>query len=447
MSATALSQVFDAPSPASDAATVLKAALSGRYDLRAEGDGEVPALINALLDKLGRQAEGTLDDVVQTSIAVNETSVQCANLLYGLRRVDDYAQSIAAAAEEMAATVVEIGRNGQEISASAVQARQSVGSGVAALAAVSDEIGKVSRSVTAAQAEIGSIVKLASSINTISDTIKKIAAQTNLLAINAAVEAARAGDAGKGFAVVANEVKALSDRTSQATREITEIVSHLTKGMAGVMDAMGANAASVEAGAEAIGSLERLMATISGNVGEVAESSTGIGIALDQQKEAAASVAAGIQRIAAHAGKSTQALEAILAIVDRGQQSLGPLLTRVAEAEVPNRLVKLAQSDHVIWKRRLANMVIGREGLKAGELTDHHQCRLGKWYDHVSDPRFRNHPAFQALEAPHCEVHRQGLEAVECFNRGDIKGALTHISEVETASQNVLSLLERLEIE
>lgn len=447
MSHAALPHVFETETVYADPVDALKAALDGNFDCVVGGEGDLPPLLNQLLGRLRDQAAGNLHHVVETSIAINETSVQGANLLYSLRRVDDYSHSIAAAAEEMAATVTEIGRSGQEISANASHARKSVDSGVSALAAVSDEIGKVSRSVSEVQEEIGGIVKLAATISDISDAIKKIAAQTNLLAINAAVEAARAGDAGKGFAVVANEVKALSDRTSAATREIAEIVVRLTGGMDGMMDAMAANATSVAAGERAVKSLEHLMGTIAGNVGEVADSSTGIGQSLDQQREAAESVAAGIARIAAHTGKSTQALETVLTIVDRGQQSIAPLLAQAAEPQVPNRLVKLAQSDHVIWKRRLANMVIGRETMRTSELSDHHQCRLGKWYDNVRDPRFKGHPAFQALEAPHCDVHRMGFEAVECYNRGDIKGALERIAQVEDASQDVLTLLQRLEIE
>lgn len=447
MSHASLPRVFETEAAVTDPVSAVKAALEGNYEYRVGGEGELPLVLNQLLDRLRDQAASNLDHAVETSIAINETSVQGANLLYSLRRVDDYSHSIAVAAEEMAATVTEIGRSGQDISASARHARKSVDGGVAALAAVSDEIGKVSRSVREVQDEIGGIVKLAANISEISDTIKKIAAQTNLLAINAAVEAARAGDAGKGFAVVANEVKALSDRTSTATREIADIVVRLTGGMGGMMEAMGANAASVVAGEQAVKSLEQLMATIAGNVGEVADSSTGIGLSLDQQREAAESVAAGIARIAAHAAKSSHALETVLAIVDSGQQSIASLLTQAAEPQVPNRLVKLAQSDHVIWKRRLANMVIGRESMRTSELSDHHQCRLGKWYDNVRDPRFRGHPAFQALEAPHCDVHHKGFQAVECYNRGDIKGALERIAEVENASQDVLSLLQRLEIE
>lgn len=433
--------------PEMDAISAIERALAGDYDVTVLGGDGLSRSLNRLFSKLRDQASSVLGDVIETSVAINESSVQGANLLYGLRRVDDYSQSIAAAAEEMASTVAEIGRNGADITASVQQADESVIGGVAALSAVSREIGAISISVTESQKQLGTVLSLAGNIAAIAETIKKIAAQTNLLAINAAVEAARAGDAGRGFAVVANEVKALSDRTSAATREITGIVSSLTGGMSAMMSAMRMNEDSVGAGAQAVDELSSAMTTIQANIAEVVRSSREIGIALDQQKEAAASVAGGIARIAGHAGKSTGALEAMLSTVDRGQKAVDSLLRLAAETEAPNRLVKLAQSDHVIWKRRLANMIIGREGLNAIELSDHHHCRLGKWYDTTADERFRRLSAFDALEAPHCAVHQQGIRAVECYNGGDIRGALAHLAEVETASHDVLALLRKLEIE
>jgi methyl-accepting chemotaxis protein len=433
--------------PAEDIVSAIEKAIAGDYSTTATGSDDIARALNRLLAKLRGQAVSTLDHVVETSIAVNETSVQGANLLYGLRRVDDYSQSIAAAAEEMATTVAEIGRSGEEISSRARQAKASVTDGVSALGAVEQEIDKISSSVSQTRERLDSVHSLASNISTIADTIKKIAAQTNMLAINAAVEAARAGDAGKGFAVVASEVKALSDRTSAATAEIANIVFNLTHGMDSMTEAMTANAASITAGGRAVGTLKTAMTTIERNITDVERNSNDIGTALDQQNEAAGSVAAGVARIAAHGSKSTLALESLLGTMDRAQQALNALLGLVAETETPNKLVKLAQSDHVIWKRRLANMVIGREGLKAGELADHHNCRLGKWYDKVSDPRFKQNRAFAALQAPHCVVHQKGIQAVECFNGGDIRGALERISEVQVASGEVLDLLHKLEIE
>ncbi len=425
----------------------LEKAARGQYSLIDGGSNPVARAVNLLLASLRTQAASSLDRTVETSIAVNETSVQGANLLYGLRRVDDYSQSIAAAAEEMAANVNEMGRGGQAIASSAREAGESVVQGRSSLDAMTAEMNRVSVTVGETRTRLEDVQMLARKIASLAETIKKIATQTNLLAINAAVVAARAGEAGKGFAVVATEVKALSERTAAATVEITGIVSSLTEGMGNMMGAMHENAASVAAGNAAIGELTQAMATIEGNIDRVVRNSEAVRAALEQQNEAATSVAAGIGRIAGHGGKSTAALETVLATMDRAQKSLQAQINDIAEVDVPNKYVKLAQSDHVIWKRRLANMIIGREGLRAEELSNHHQCRLGKWYDRVDDPAFTCKPAFAALEVPHRRVHETGILAVKRYNSGDMKGALACLGEVGSASEEVLNLLRQLEIE
>ena len=430
-----------------DLLDALDRAICGDYNSVVSGNDPVSIAVSKLLSCLADRGTNSLNNVVETSIAVNETSIQSANLLYGLRRVDDYSQSIAAAAEEMAVTVSEIEKSGKDIAISAQNAKSHISMGISALNAVTQEISKISQGTVETHDRLVSVHSLTNTIASISADIKKIAAQTNLLAINAAVEAARAGDHGKGFAVVASEVKALADKTSSATVEISGILANLTSGMDLMMEAMKANSASVKAGEASAQNLTDTMSNIESSILKVARNSEEISTALEQQNEAATNVATGVSRIAAHASRSSVALEAILTTMDRAQKTLGSELTTIAEIEVPNKLVKLAQSDHVIWKRRLANMIIGREGLKPTELADHHNCRLGKWYDRVSDPRFKQHSAFSALEAPHCEVHRQGIEAVECFNKGDIKGSLEKISQVDAASGQVLHLLRQLEIE
>ncbi|WP_372832807.1 CZB domain-containing protein, partial [Pontibacterium sp.] len=109
------------------------------------------------------------------------------------------------------------------------------------------------------------------------------------------------------------------------------------------------------------------------------------------------------------------------------------------------KVVKLAKSDHVIWKRRLTNMVAGREGLNAAELSSHHTCRLGRWYTSVNASVYQSHPSFVKLAIPHKQVHEGGIQAVELYNRGRVKEAMQRIERVEAASGEVLELLTDLE--
>ena len=88
--------------------------------------------------------------------------------------------------------------------------------------------------------------------------------------------------------------------------------------------------------------------------------------------------------------------------------------------------------------------LIGRKALKADELADHHNCRLGKWYYAVTDQEIKNAPTFRSLEDPHDRVHRYGKEALKALHEGDMDGALAKAGSMEQASREVLTLLERL---
>jgi methyl-accepting chemotaxis protein len=98
----------------------------------------------------------------------------------------------------------------------------------------------------------------------------------------------------------------------------------------------------------------------------------------------------------------------------------------------------------VIWKKRLVDMAVGRIQLKAEELSDHHSCRLGKWYYGDGSAPMRDRAAFRQLEDPHRRVHEHGKRAAQLFQAGKLDDALREIAEVETASADVVRLLDEL---
>ena len=89
-------------------------------------------------------------------------------------------------------------------------------------------------------------------------------------------------------------------------------------------------------------------------------------------------------------------------------------------------------------------MLVGLNNLTADELADHHSCRLGKWYGSVRDQAVKIHPAYQALEKPHTEVHTFGKQAASLFAQGDRQGAMDAILKMESASAEVIQLLDEL---
>ena len=177
------------------------------------------------------------------------------------------------------------------------------------------------------------------------------------------------------------------------------------------------------------------ISTVTGGMHEIAN-------ILNQQTEASREIAEGLSEIANETKIGVDQIKGISSQLDHAQGIAGQQLQSLSILSFGNKIPRLAKADHVMWKKRLADMAVGRISLKADELSDHHSCRLGKWYYGDASRQMRSHPAFAALETPHTEVHEHGKRAARLFEQGDLAGALKEIAQVETASAEALRLLD-----
>ena len=423
----------------------LQALIAGDYTISVIGNGAVNDALQAFIEQLKANTMEEMSLVVKLSVQANETAIFSAQMLSNLRKVDQQAQTIAAAAEEMVATVQSISSFGDNISAQAKDAESAVDAGARASVTAVETMHHITHAVKDTVEKVNALAEFSDRIGKISADIKKIADQTNLLALNATIEAARAGEAGKGFAVVAGEVKSLATQTKRSTDEINNTIKQLQHEVQNVLVSMEGSSKAVTEGQEAINEVGRQMEKIHQRIDEVTRNTANIACTLTEQGQASQEVAKGITMIAASSSESVQGIEKIVDAMNAVETLVSAQILKLAQLNVPDKVIKLAQSDHVLWKKRLANMIIGREGLKAEELADHHTCRLGKWYDHVEDPKYRNNPVFQKLIEPHELVHKHGIQSVHYYNDGKLEEALQEIAKVELASKDVLSMLAELE--
>ncbi len=423
----------------------IEALVKGNYDAAGHaGDDRLSRAVASLSAKLAELASKSLDNIVDLNIQSNETAISTARMLTACRDVDHRTQALAAASEEMVASIGQIRATADDAVARAAQMKTSAEQGLSTVGSASRAMERVETTANDASDKIMALNAASEEIGTIVGSIDAIAKQTNLLALNATLEAARAGEAGRGFSVVASEVKTLSQQTSKATEDIRNRIQRLRSEVELIVVAMSdcRSAASESRGVvshlgDAMSAVGEHIATVTSDMGEIAN-------ILNQQSDASREIAEGNSAIADKVRHSVEQVKGISSQLDIAQGIAGRQLQDLAGLSFGNKVPRLAKADHVLWKKRLADMAVGHTTLKADELSDHHSCRLGKWYYGDGSLAMRGHRAFGALEKPHALVHEHGKRAARLFEQGDLAGALQEITLVEAASTEVLRLLDDL---
>jgi methyl-accepting chemotaxis protein len=376
--------------------------------------------------------------------AMNDIAMDLALVGQNTRNLTERAQTIASATSELVSSVEEIAGNSEAASANAGSADQTASGGRDAVARVTAAISNIAAAVDETAGSVDALTQASDQIGQILTVIESIANQTNLLALNATIEAARAGEAGKGFAVVASEVKGLATQTSKSTEDITQRIAALRGGMSSILATMGRSKSAVGDGQAAIAEAASMMGQIAHQVGDVATRMTGISMILSQQKEATLEIARNIDLVANEATENDHRLTSVSQMLHGYNSEFSGKAAGWLKDGDARSLCQMARIDHVLFKKRVMDAIMGREGIKSTDVTDHLNCRLGKWYESVKDPAIRRLPAFTQLYAPHQRVHASGKAALEAAEKGRMKDAMAAMADLNAASHDVLKGLEAL---
>ncbi|RTL55577.1 MAG: chemotaxis protein [Rhodocyclaceae bacterium] len=304
-----------------------------------------------------------------------------SNLLSNMRTNQDDLRGISSATDELE-------RLAQKNAEDAERSRDSM---IQVSASLNDIIGKVEVTNTAIEqlnARSGEITQTVELIKTIAD-------QTNLLALNAAIEAARAGEHGRGFAVVADEVRKLAENTIKASAEIGGVMGSLNQDAQQMLDDARQMKTLADASRDSVAELE--------------------------------------QRFTTFADSARESLVRIGYVHDISFTSL-------------------AKVDHVVYKQNAylaVNRGAGSDEAKAVSV-DEHNCRFGKWFESDAGAIFKKYGAYQRMATPHAGVHRNMHEAMACLNQGweshlDVQEKMYRAFEAaESASDEIMALLDEV---
>jgi methyl-accepting chemotaxis protein len=220
------------------------------------------------------------------------------NSAHAATEQSEASSSMAAAVEELSVSIDQMEEHAREASTVASHAGDASRDGSQVVHHTADEIGRVADSVNTSAATIRELEGFSTDISAIVEVIREIAEQTNLLALNAAIEAARAGEQGRGFAVVADEVRKLAERTSNSTQQITGMIDKVQHGARRAVAEMENGVTQVAEGVQLAHKAGDSIAAIQSTSSQVVHSVAEISNALREQAMAAKEIAQNVERVA-----------------------------------------------------------------------------------------------------------------------------------------------------
>lgn len=268
--------------------------------------GAVAASFSCLLEELRGVMAGMMTTSSLLSMTAEDLSLSSEHVSTSCQDLQVQAESVASSGEEMATTSGEISHNCSLAAGSVAQANEMALLGAQNVESTISEMEKISARVYEASQTVEKLGSRSDQIGEIINTIEDIADQTNLLALNAAIEAARAGEQGRGFAVVADEVRALAERTTRATREIGNMIKSIQKETRDAVVSMQEGVRQVEAGSHEAknsgGSLESIVSRIN----EVTMQVNQIAVASEQQSATTCQISENVNQITDGIGQTAQ---------------------------------------------------------------------------------------------------------------------------------------------
>ncbi len=409
---------------------------------------QVAKHFNSILQKHSKSASDLTKVTNDLSFTASHLSGVTESTDDNIRHQQQETEMVATAMNEMSTTVEEVARSASEAASAAERANASANTGENVAQVSKASIDALVGNVNEASEVISQLEKQSSDITVVLEVIKGIAEQTNLLALNAAIEAARAGEQGRGFAVVADEVRSLATRTQASAQEIDEMISALQEGVRSSVAVMEAASEKGAESSEKVQDTFNALKNIHQSVNIINDMNAQIATAAEEQSVVANEINQNIVSISQSAEATTQAAsdsrETSVKIAILSQQ-LSSLVEQIGGKGDKSLDLSSAKAAHLNWKTRLRSYLDGKEALTRDEAVSHRHCNFGKWYYSDGLKYFANLQGIIDVEKPHEELHELIRIIIDLKDNGQTAEAEAAYRKVDVISSKIVGYLDAAE--
>lgn len=410
---------------------------------------QAPDWLSPLFDTLDKQQS---QNIAQSSLGVNISKIithfgrDALDFNEQIISLVDHSQMLASSTEEMAATASEIEKLDHDVLTQVEKTRDQSTLSKNLLDQLIDKFDSIEHSVSQVGEQVSLFVSKAQNIIKLTSTVNEIADQTNLLALNAAIEAARAGEHGRGFAVVADEVRGLAGRSAEAAAEIENIVSDVVQGANKIDKLVNSTIVVLSTSNEQRNKVEFCLKEAHIAAELSVDSVTQIASAATEQ----ATVAHDMAKSVSDVFNKVEISANIFKNISSATKDLRDIQAQIMgsyDLSQAKMLLNIAKNDHVVWVDKVIRYALHKENtLQPQELKDHTQCRLGQFLNSQEGKKFAKHPKFSELvNVVHPQVHKTGISLYKKSEEFGIDKESNLRKETENLlklSNNVIDILD-----